>query len=910
MEKDYDLNYQEYEKELKLKNMYFGVFHKIKLLDIYKEVSKIKSINDIIIIPWYEDYYLQINIPYNNSLTFLLQIIKNNEPSPSNTYLFSKELFIKPIMLYALSEDHIDIVSLDQFRFISEKNKKYEIALFCKKENKEYGFEIFNLLNHSKCNAKIYAFSKKDEKYLVPTEFNKNFKRLPQNLKFESPYEFDKHYSDYFEFYKLYEVKSNFTYLIDTSNNRQIFCTQLKTLSLNNIYIFFGKGGIGKSITIIQVFKYDYDHAKNGTLYINCKSIYKNFKNNIKTMKKILQDEIIFLFKDEYEIYKQCAQMIEEYEPDNLSSFWDIIRKIISFCNNKNKNYYLIFDQYKNKIDQNEELLKINEELRIKNKFCIIACCSLNDKDIRLYKIQKLFGSFNMKKNPENMIILEIEWLLDKINNTIDNGGEFDNAFEKLGKNIKNYIALLEEYSIPGRDLKNFLIEKKKHIEDNIFDFYEIKSLDDGKLGFISNLFYFSAETEYKINYLAKIQNYIPFKYFDVIKNENNNEYAKVIYNFELVKDVLNDIYERLILENTSIYKIFSSNKMLDEGALGGIFEKYVIYNMSPKKDETKIKLFGTFEIEFIHEVLKFVPKKNEDLKKINTKKEDLKPGTYLFKQQNFNGKGFDVAIIVINEKNEATVYLFQISINKKNIYTEMQLNKLIDTFINYFSLLYTFSLNKDRIYFTYIFDIKHKDELIKRCYNNNMKCIFFKPSIKLFTDKNEINIEKVFNHDEIFVCLGKKLFGKEIEMKNLINKHSCHIIFNDLQSNNLINFLTNNYYEYSKINLIFSNNTDKVEDLFKFEEGILLRNIEKDELKFWDKCIKGGAKKYKDIMNKLGKNEDNDEEKNKLKLLIIKKTDIEFFLIFPNGEIISIELLQLKYFKEKIYDLFLIEKL
>ena len=194
-----------------------------------------------------------------------------------------------------------------------------------------------------------------------------------------------------------------------------------------------------------------------------------------------------------------------------------------------------------------------------------------------------------------------------------------------------------------------------------------------------------------------------------------------------------------------------------------------------------KKKLFGAFEIGSIQEVIKFVPKINENLNKINMKKEDVKPGTYLFKQKNFNGKGFDVAIIVINENKEATVYLFQISINKSNIYTKTQLNQLVDTFIKYFSLLYTFSLDKDRIYFTYIFDIKHKDELIKKCNSNNMKCIFFKPSIKLFTNKDEINIEKVYNSDDIFVCLGKQLFGKEIEMKNSINKHSCHTILNDL---------------------------------------------------------------------------------------------------------------------------------
>ena len=32
-----------------------------------------------------------------------------------------------------------------------------------------------------------------------------------------------------------------------------------------------------------------------------------------------------------------------------------------------------------------------------------------------------------------------------------------------------------------------------------------------------------------------KIQEYIPFKYFDVVKSEKNDEYVEIIYNFELV---------------------------------------------------------------------------------------------------------------------------------------------------------------------------------------------------------------------------------------------------------------------------------------------------------------------------------------------------------------------------------------
>ena len=50
------------------------------------------------------------------------------------------------------------------------------------------------------------------------------------------------------------------------------------------------------------------------------------------------------------------------------------------------------------KIDENNELLKLNDKLKTKNKFCIIAFCSLNDKDVRYYKIQKLFNTSIISK--------------------------------------------------------------------------------------------------------------------------------------------------------------------------------------------------------------------------------------------------------------------------------------------------------------------------------------------------------------------------------------------------------------------------------------------------------------------------------------------------------------------------------
>ena len=41
------------------------------------------------------------------------------------------------------------------------------------------------------------------------------------------------------------------------------------------------------------------------------------------------------------------------------------------------------------------------------------------------------------------------------------------------------------------------------------------------------------------------------------------------------------------------------------------------------------------------------------------------------------------------------------------------------------------------------------------------MKCIFFKPSIKIFSDKDEINLETKDNIEDIFVIPNKNYIQK-----------------------------------------------------------------------------------------------------------------------------------------------------
>lgn len=175
---------------------------------------------------------------------------------------------------------------------------------------------------------------------------------------------------------------------------------------------------------------------------------------------------------------------------------------------------------------------------------------------------------------------------------------------------------------------------------------------------------------------------------------------------------------------------------------------------MSPNNIMKKKLIFHTFYITKVYTVDKFLPNDNERINEKMFKYQTLEQGTYFFKQRIFSGKGFDLGIIVINNKNQATVYLFKVSISKDTIYTIGLLKEYINGFIKYFKLQFSFVIEKENVFFTYLFDPKNKDNLLKLCQFKNMPCIIFNPLSKLFTDKNDYEINNI---DDIFIAPFKK---------------------------------------------------------------------------------------------------------------------------------------------------------
>ena len=243
----------------------------------------------------------------------------------------------------------------------------------------------------------------------------------------------------------------------------------------------------------------------------------------------------------------------------------------------------------------------------------------------------------------------------------------------------------------------------------------------------------------------------------------------------------MNKLYEDIIYENNNIFQIFDNIK-LDRGALDGLYEKYVIHFMEPDEHIHERKLFNIFNINEVLTVEKFVPNSNEKYFNHSYEIRKLKDGDYLFKQKQFGGKAFDCAIIRVNNNTNAQVFFFQISINKDTLYSIQQLNTIIKTFIDYFGYQFELKIKQEDVYFSYIFHTKNKDELCKKCDKNNLKCIFFNPSIQKFINKNNEELDDINNENNI-----NNIFVNPFKLYNNNNKD------NDIDMEDLANIKVSN---------------------------------------------------------------------------------------------------------------------
>ena len=895
-------------KTMKLNNYFIDDEKEISFQDFYsKIIPKVENpesnVNKTLEIG-YKNYI--VKLIKKNSFFCDINLLKDNK-AIKKTF---QRVFIHPIkLIYQL--EVIEIAFLKQLDELPQTlNLKFPI-LNCINHDEMIEDNIKDLVQHFQRNnginhCKIEISEKKISDDNLKRKFYNVFESIEDKNEFETPIDFDINYENYFDFYK-YQIKDNKFEIFDDNNFSRYLSISNLCMSrklIGSFRIYYGQEGMGKSITLIKTFKYNYNHDLFGTLYIHCKCLFNYYNRNLNKFKKILKDEIIYLFKNEYNKYKNCCNFIDE-SPKNNNFFEIIINIINKFCNNESKEYIFIFDQYKAEYDLNKDLNKLNDKI-IKNnkKYGIIACCSMDNESIRELKIKNLsinlFEERDSDQNSDNIVIKEINEIFDISNLTIDNGGIYDKTLNKIGKTLKNYIILKEFFRNNNyKEKERYEKFLKEKIKENLIDFFKLNrkvNVENGDENLINlyNILSFTINTEYKLEYLKKIKNLIPFKYFDIKLLKKDDEIAKVVFNYELIGEVMNKIYEYIIYENKNIYQIFD-NINLDEGALGGLYEKYVIHFMEPNKYTNERLLFNLFNIQKIITVDKFVPKSNEKYFENEFDAIKLIEGDYLFKQEQFAGKAFDCAIIRIKKNSAAEVFLFQISIYKSTLYSIIDLNSFIEEFIKYFNYQFMFKINKEDVYFTYIFHTREKNNLYSKCAKKKLKCIFFNPSIQRFTNINNADLDDIDNKislDDIFINPFNIInnFDNDIIMKDETNEIVLKDILkpnfalNDNQKKGIVNLWKNLYPQFKniKIDLSYSHTSYSLDQNFLSNKTMYLRQLYENEIDDWIKVI-------------IDVNKDAEITKKNNLLLVYKKTNLYFRVISNDGIAYQIEYIPIR---------------
>ena len=617
------------------------------------------------------------------------------------------------------------------------------------------------------------------------------------NETFASPQDFEKNFNYYF---KLGEKNKNFLgsfHIFDDKKKNRFFISHqfLSQKNFGKKIDYFGASGKGKSITLLGAFKFMAPQKDIRTLYINCKCLKALLdQQQIKIFKKILIDEIAYLFYGDYKNYLNCFDQIKFFNFVKDRSFWPLIDLILKECSKLNRTYIIGFDQYDNSVDLNNNLSDLEEKYlnnnndNNNNKFKFIVISSMNENDIRQKKMNLLFD----KSSPQN-----VHELNDLCENPEINFNEDELiVFNKLGKTFKAFNEIL--FCSNNKELlKNYIEEKKKKYlfkmisfynddkekkrkynpnlsEENIMDISESKYKDF--LSFQINHKYSRTEME------EKIVN-VPFRYFNV--RYTGNGYI-VEPSFPLINEILDDIFRYIILNKD--FEAFKSLANNQGNAYSSLFEYKVRYKFYPKIKGI-INYFNNFDIEENISMDVFIPReKDRNDPKFIQKLEPAK--AYLVEQKQFGGKDLDF-LIIHNLKNPE-VFGFQVSTYKEEIFTSLQ--NTYKALIFRLNISFDIKINENDVYFGYIFDYSRigsplYTSMLRNCRKNNMKYSFYNST------NDSLYLDQFKKTNNIFDIVGKpkiKIDNKKYQKQRVLDfwKYNPFYGLTGGQINTIINIL------------------------------------------------------------------------------------------------------------------------
>ena len=605
---------------------------------------------------------------------------------------------------------------------------------------------------------------------------------------------------------------------LDTPERIKLINTIQKLLVEYKALFLYGPSGIGKSVTLLNLSR----KTDNIVLYLNLKYLYKIY--DLSQLYNEIIEELSFCFTNKIEFNQFINNdlkyvLLKSKEKNNQYDFLcKIIKSISSYLSLHSpfdKQVYIILDQYQSIYDIEKKIIKaLNEAKDIK----VIICSSMYENNVR-ETISNLFFKnieFNLIYNLPLFYLgnINLSGLSDKKKNLlVDMFGRLPRYYEEI-KNIDE--NKIEEYE---NDKYNYISKKINNLLNS-----KIYNTNKSKIKLIRNILN-NENIELETNNFKEIFDFLPLKYFFVIKNKNNTFTYK--YAFKFIKYV----YERILKEASNIInkELFDESKNNIEKAWNfeSLVNNYFIEGTKPFFDlEYVIKktiyvdsIFDLKEVDFqvsLNDNNISLEENNILLYKIGGTKEKIKKcQEYIVENGIINicqrpfGESYDGALLIPtgNTKNKREYYmlLYQVTLDK-DYSTFLCRLKIVDSIPNIkkkFESIYDIKIKS--FYFMYILYYFRKGlvKVEKLCeqYINNLYYCYYNPETKeLLNKKGAILIWNLVKQNCKIIKFSKDIlnYNKTLyfldEIKEEVNEKILNIkIDRDKNNNSFENKLEEN---------------------------------------------------------------------------------------------------------------------
>jgi len=602
-------------------------------------------------------------------------------------------------------------------------------------------------------------------------------------LKIFSKENFDKR----FYFQKLADLDFNLKYYytpipdrrIELKNENIIWFREIEDFynnkKLDSELLIVGPRGVGKTTTILKALNL----RKIPRLYFPIKKLM-NFDS--RRWKKIILYEALYILNNEKDLEEfKSYNEIHSNDQDLIELIFEYIKLIQKFYETKNvkKKILIVLDEYDNILDTSNSILKITDYVH-KNAnrllLCVLGECSY---------VYKKYYNFILD-NDQNYKVTY--WDID-IKDNLD--------YLKLPLYYYKYIEIQSKKNniiMDASDKSSFYELIKEEIKEdfNQIDIKKFFSLSKF-LNFYSDIM--NAENDF--------ENF-PLEFLTLkIKNENGKIYFIINFKLSIYKEIFNESIKGLLkIEN------IKSNIILDKN----------YDEVSPKKDGIQFEEIIIEQLWNNQLCLDNIPENNKiivnDIFSIKSFKDEGlnvdKNNTIIIRQSNFNGKYYDLLLIVNDERKKIAIFI-QIGINKTRYEINLYYNNLIRYNDEYKCGIKSLIKDKiDDIGFLLIFDydkqisLKDKEtEGAGYCIKNQIEYLIYR-DFQLFNSLNSKKPITSINAKKTIVSKALELDGivllKNLSQDLLENmialKFEPFISIDNSQKNKIIKYINEQFEE------------------------------------------------------------------------------------------------------------------